>query len=124
MNVPVLTDPFGGLLRACPALPGAPTLLTAAGTHGVLGALAEAGIKAYAGKGCQGAPCPVRVPLCGRRLRRWRRRRTTHARIRCVVGRAMATPERWRLPCTRCCGTTRITAIVQDVLTLHHTATS
>ncbi|AJF63372.1 hypothetical protein SVTN_01520 [Streptomyces vietnamensis] len=47
MNVQVLTDPFGRLLGASPALPGSPHDLTAARAHGVVGALAEAGLKGW-----------------------------------------------------------------------------
>ncbi|MBB4987378.1 hypothetical protein GGE06_008351 [Streptomyces sp. SFB5A] len=48
MNVQVLTDPFGRLLWASPALPGATHDLTAARTHGIINALAEAGLKCWA----------------------------------------------------------------------------
>ncbi len=45
MNVQVLTDPFGRLLWASPALPGSTHDLTAARQHGIIDALAEAGVK-------------------------------------------------------------------------------
>lgn len=50
MNVQVLTDPFGRLLRASPALPGSTHDLTAARTHGIVEALADAGLKCWADK--------------------------------------------------------------------------
>ncbi len=42
MNVQVLTDPFGRLLWASPALPGSTHDLTAARQQGIIGALIEA----------------------------------------------------------------------------------
>jgi hypothetical protein len=69
MNVQVLTDPFGRLLWASPALPGATHDLTAARAHGIIDALATAGCITYADKAYQGAGRPVRVPFRGRRLK-------------------------------------------------------
>ncbi|MGW6358737.1 transposase family protein [Streptomyces sp. NPDC055092] len=120
MNVQVLTDPFGRLRWASPALPGATHDLTAAREHGIIDALAEAGLKAYADKAYQGAAHNVRVPFKGRRLKRWQRRHnTTHAKIRCVGEQAMAMLKGWRLLRKLCCSTNRITAIVQAILALH-----
>jgi hypothetical protein len=48
MNVQVLTDPFGRLLWASPALPGSTHDLTAARQHGIIEALADAGLKCWA----------------------------------------------------------------------------
>ena len=48
MNVQVLTDPFGRLLWASPALPGSTHDLTAARQHGMIEALAGAGLKCWA----------------------------------------------------------------------------
>jgi hypothetical protein len=42
MNSQVLTDPFGRLLWASPALPGSTHDLTAARQHGIIEALADA----------------------------------------------------------------------------------
>jgi hypothetical protein len=125
MNVQVLTDPFGRLLWASPALPGATHDLTAAREHGIIDALAEAGLKCWADKAYQGAAGNVRVPVKGRRLKRWQRRHnTTHAKIRCVGEQAMATLKSWRLLRKLRCSTNRITAIVKAVLTLHLAAAS
>lgn len=44
MNVQVLTDPFGRLLWASPALPGSTHDLSAARKHGIIEDLAEAGL--------------------------------------------------------------------------------
>lgn len=43
MNIQVLTDPFGRLFWASPALPGSAHDLTAARHHGIIDPLAEAG---------------------------------------------------------------------------------
>ncbi|MFJ8075710.1 transposase family protein, partial [Streptomyces sp. NPDC096176] len=54
---------------------------------------------------------------------RWKRRHnSTHAKIRCLGERAMATLKGWRLLRKLRCSTSRITAIVQAVLVLHHAA--
>ncbi|MFD7219353.1 transposase family protein [Streptomyces cyaneofuscatus] len=125
VNVQVLTDPFGRLLRASPALPGAPHDLTAAREHGIIEALAEAGLKCWADKAYQGAGGTVRVPFRGRRLKRWKRRHnTTHAKIRCLGEQAMATLKGWRLLRKLRCGTNRITDVVKAVLVLHHHASA
>ncbi|MFF2189444.1 transposase family protein [Streptomyces sp. NPDC058155] len=47
MNVQVLTVPFGWLLWASQALPGSTHHLTAARQHGIIDALAEAGLKCW-----------------------------------------------------------------------------
>ncbi|WP_328825829.1 transposase family protein [Streptomyces sp. NBC_00252] len=125
MNVQVLTDPFGRLLWASPALPFATHDLTAAREHGIIDALGEAGLKCWADKAYQSAAENVRVPFKGRRLKRWQRRHnTTHAKIRCVGEQAMATLKSWRLLRKLRCSTNRITAIVKAVLTLHLAAAS
>lgn len=50
MNVQVLTDPFGRLLRASPALPGSTHDLTAARRHGIIEALTASGLPCWADK--------------------------------------------------------------------------
>ncbi|GGQ33418.1 hypothetical protein GCM10010249_59920 [Streptomyces roseolilacinus] len=50
MNVQVLTDPFGRLLRASPALTGSTHDLTAARTHGIVDALTDADLECLADK--------------------------------------------------------------------------
>ncbi|MFJ4854104.1 transposase family protein [Streptomyces sp. NPDC088730] len=121
MNVQVLTDPFGRLLWASPALPGSTHDLTAARQHGIIESLTEAGLKCWADKAYQGAGGPVRVPFRGRRLKRWKRRHnTTHAKIRCLGEQAMATLKGWRLLRRLSCSTNRITDVVKAVLVLHH----
>ncbi|PJN36197.1 IS5/IS1182 family transposase [Streptomyces sp. CB02959] len=121
VNVQVLTDPFGRLLWASPALPGSTHDLTAARRHGITEALADAGLKCWADKAYQGAGAPVRVPFRGRRLKRWKRHHnTTHAKNRCVGEQAMATLKDWRLLRKLRCSTNRITDVVKAVLVLHH----
>ncbi|MFI0226457.1 transposase family protein [Streptomyces lydicus] len=124
MNVQVLTDPFGRLLWTSPALPGSTHDLTAARTHGIIDALAKAGVKCWADKAYQGAGRPVRVPFRGRRLKRWmRRHNSSHAKIRCLGEQAMATLKGWRLLRKLRCSTNRITDVVKAVLVLHHAST-
>ncbi|MFI2188617.1 transposase family protein [Streptomyces sioyaensis] len=121
MNVQVLTDPFGRLLWASPALPGTTHDLTAARSHGIIDALAAAGLKCWADKAYQGAGHLVRVPFRGRQLKGWRRRHNgTHAKIRCLGEQAMATLKGWRLLRKLRCSTNRITDIVKAVLVLHN----
>lgn len=62
MNVQVITDPFGRLLWASPALPGAVHDIRAARTHGIIAALSEAGVRCWSDKGYQGAGGTVRCP--------------------------------------------------------------
>ncbi|MDQ1008829.1 hypothetical protein QFZ82_003314 [Streptomyces sp. V4I23] len=122
MNVQVITDPFGRLIWASPALPGATHDITAARTHRVIGALAEVGIKCFADKGYQGAGSTVVVPFRGkhRNLSAGKQAvNVAHAKIRAVGEQAMATLKGWRLLRKLRCSTTRITDIVKAVLTLH-----
>lgn len=123
MNVQVLTDPFGRLLWASPALPGSTHDLTAARTHGIVDALAAAGLKCWADKAYQGAGRHIRVPFRGR-LKRWKRRHnSSHAKIRCLGEQAMAVLKGWRLLRKLRCSPNRITNIVKAVLILHHAST-
>lgn len=87
----------------------------------IIEALTDVGLKCWADKGYQGTGGSVRVPFRGRRLKRWKRRHnTTHAIIRCLGGRAMATLKGWRLLRKLRCSTNRITDVVKAVLVLHH----
>ncbi|CAL9614524.1 IS5 family transposase ISStsp4 [Streptomyces sp. enrichment culture] len=122
MNVQVIADPFGRLLWASPALPGAVHDIKAARTHGVIEALAEAGARCWADKGYQGADGTVRVPYRGRwdKLSAGQKAvNVSHARIRAVGEQAMATLKSWRLLRKLRCSTTRITDLVKAVLALH-----
>jgi hypothetical protein len=93
MNVQVVADPSGRLLWASPALPGAVHDVRAAREHGIVDALAEAGISCWADKGYQGAGGAVRVPYRGR----WETLSAgqqavnrSHAKIRALVEQAVA----------------------------------
>ncbi|MEV6123612.1 IS5 family transposase [Streptomyces sp. NPDC052077] len=122
MNVQVLTDPFGQLLWASPALPGAVHDIRAAREHGIIDALAQADAPCRADKGYRGAGGTVRIPYRGR----WHSLSAgqqavnrSHAKIRARVEQAMASLKNWRLLRKLRCSTTRITALVKAVLTLH-----
>ncbi|MFE9061882.1 transposase family protein [Streptomyces violaceusniger] len=114
--------PFYSGKRASPALPGSVHDIKAARTHGIIGALAGAGVECWADKGYWGAGGTVRVPYWGR----WetlspgqRAVNCSHAKIRALVEQAMATLKTWRLVRKLRCSTSRITSLVQAVLTLH-----
>jgi hypothetical protein len=122
MNVQVLTDWFGRLLWASPALPGAVHDIRAAREHGIIDALAQADVTCWADKGYRSAGGTVRIPYWGR----WETLSSgqkavnrSHAKIRAVVEQAMATLKNWRLLRKLQCSSTRITALVQAVLALH-----
>jgi hypothetical protein len=119
MNVQVLTDPFGRMLWASPALPGAVHDIRAAREHGVIDALAQADVTCWADKGYRGAGGTVRTPYWGR----WntlsagqKAVNRSHAKIRALVEQAMATLKNWRLLRKLRCSTNRITALIQAVL--------
>jgi hypothetical protein len=127
MNVQVIADPAGRLLWASAALPGAVHDISAARAHGIVGALAQADILCWAGKAYQGAGGTVRVPYRGR----WEKLSAgqqavnrSHAKIRALGEQAMATLKTWRLLRKLRCSTSRITAIVQAILTLHLNASN
>lgn len=122
MNVQVIAGPFGRLLWASPALPGAVHDIKAARTHGITDALADADLRCWADKGHQGAGGTVRVPYRGR----WNKLsegqqavKASHAKIRAPGEQAMATLKTWRLLRKLRCSTTRITDLAKAVLTLH-----
>ncbi|MHC5264024.1 transposase family protein [Streptomyces sp. UC4497] len=120
MNVQVIADPPGKLLWASPALPGATHDLTAARTTGIIDALAMTGLTTWAGRACQAAGRHIRVPIRGRKLKRWQRRHnTTHAKIRCVGEQAVATLKGWPVLRKIRCSTNRTTDLVRAILTLH-----
>lgn len=123
----VLTDPAGRLLWASPALPGAAHDIKAARTHGIIDALAEADVQCWADKAYRGTGGTTRVPYWGR----WETLSAgqqavnrSHATIRALVEQAMAALKNWRLLRNLRCSTTRITNLVQAVLTLHLTCSN
>ncbi|MET9535825.1 transposase family protein, partial [Streptomyces sp. NPDC006649] len=127
MNVQVITDPMGRLLWASPALPGTVHDTKTARTHGILDALTEAGLECFADKGYRGAGGTIRLPYWGR----WETLSAgqqavnrSHAKIRALAEQAVATLKSWRLLCKLRCSTTRITHLVQAILTLHLTCSN
>ncbi len=98
MNVQVIADPFGRLPWASPALPGATHDIRAAREHGIVDALAEAGIPRWADKAYRGVGGTIRVPC----RRRWdmlsagqQAVNRSHAKIRALVEQAVATLKSW-----------------------------
>jgi hypothetical protein len=127
MNVQVITDPFGRLLGASPALPGAVHDIKAARTHGIIDALTAAGVRCWADKGYQGARGTVRVPYRGRWAKLSAGQKAvnlSHAKIRAVGEQAMATLKQWRLLRKLRCSPSRITDIVKAVLARHLNAST
>ncbi|MEL5957312.1 transposase family protein [Streptomyces sp. CLV115] len=126
MNVQILADPFGRLLWASPALPGAVHDVRAAREHGIIDALTRVGATCWADKGYRGTGGTVRTPYWGR----WHALSAgqqavnrSHAKIRALVEQAMATLKSWRLLRKLRCSTTRITDVVKAVLVLLHVST-
>ncbi|MDQ0808362.1 hypothetical protein QFZ63_006918 [Streptomyces sp. B3I7] len=122
MNVQVIADPFGRLLWASPALPGAVHDVRAARDHGIIDVLARADVACWADKAYRGAGGTLRVPHWGR----WETLSTgqkavnrSHAKIRALGEQAVATLKSWRLLRKLRCATTRITSLVQAVICLH-----
>jgi hypothetical protein len=128
VNMQVLADPAGRLVWASPALPGAVHDLHAARTHGLLDALTDANVMTLADKGYQGAGGTIRTPFKRhhprpRLSRRQKAVNSSHARVRGIGERAVATLKDWKiLTKLRCCPR-RATAIVQAILVLHHAET-
>jgi hypothetical protein len=125
MNVQVLTDPFGKLIWASPALPGAVHDIRAASAHGLLDALDTTGVICWADMAYQGAAHVVRVPYRRRRDKLSAGQKAVnraHAKIRALGEQAMATLKTWRLLRKLRCSTTRVTDLVKAVLTLELTA--
>ncbi len=123
--MPVIADPAGRLVWASPALPGAVHDLTAARTHNIVDALTRAEVLTFADRGYQGAGGSVRTPFKRHRRRQRLSRREkavnrSHARIRALGERAIATLKTWRLLNKLRCCPRRATAIVQAILALHH----
>lgn len=122
MNVRVITDPFGRLLWASAALLGAVHDIKTARTHNIIDVLAGADLPCWADKGYQGAGGTARVPFRGKHRNLPAGQQAVnagHARIRAVGKQAIATLKGWRPLRKLRHSTTRITNLVQAVLTLH-----
>src|SRR4051812_39149719 len=94
--------------------------------HGIIDALAEAGINCWADKGYQGAGGTVRLPYRGS----WEKLSASqqeadraHAKIRALGDQAVATLKTWRL-LRNCVQYPRFTSLVQAVLNLHLTCSN
>ena len=124
MNIQVIASPHGHLLWISPALPGSAHDLSAAKTHGIIDALAAAGITTLADKAYQGAPPNVCTPYKATRHRKLNRGQKTankgHARIRARGERANATLKTWKILTKLRCSPHRTTAITQAILTLNN----
>ena len=126
LNVQVLADPAGRLIWAFPALPGSRHDIAAAHEHGILDALAAAGISTIADTGYQGAGPTVEVPQRRRRLdpdtghyrplsRAQKDVNTAHARQRGPGERANAALKSWKILRKIRASPNRATVLVQAV---------
>jgi hypothetical protein len=108
VNVQVIADPIGRLVWISPALPGARHDMGAAREHGILDALAEAGVHAVADTAYQGAGPNVAVPQRRRRLdpatgryralsRNQKQVNAAHARQRGPGERVNAELKNWKI---------------------------
>jgi hypothetical protein len=129
VNVQVIADPAGRLIWASPTLPGARHDMGAASEHGIIAALAAAGVQVVVDTGYQGAPTGFDLPQRRRRADRAtdERRRLSrsqrevnaaHAAQRGPGERANAMLKSWKiLRKIRCCPH-RATALVNAVQVL------
>ncbi len=119
----LLTDPVGRLVWASPALPGVVHDVTAARTVGLIDALTGAGVKTFADKGYQGVGGTIRTPFKRHRHRPWLSRgqrdvNRSHARIRAIGERAIATLKSRKVLTKLRCSPRRATALVRAILVL------
>ncbi|MCO1660534.1 transposase family protein [Pseudonocardia humida] len=129
VNVQVISDPAGRLIWASPALPGARHDMGAAREHGIIDALAAAGVQVIADNGYRGTGPGFDLPQRRRRAdaETGQRRRLSkaqravnaaHAAQRGPGERANAVLKSWRiLRKIRCCPS-RATALVNAVQVL------
>ncbi|MES9542922.1 transposase family protein [Actinomadura sp. NPDC000600] len=126
VNIQFLTDPHGRLIWASPVLPGSTQDLTAARVHGIIDALTSRAIACHADKGYVGAGGAIGTPYKRRKRRRLGKRKKLfnrhHAQIRALGEQGAATLKSWRILRKARCSPSRLTAIVQAILTLHHHA--
>jgi hypothetical protein len=103
------------------ASPGSTHDLSAARGHGIIDALADAGVMTFADKGYQSAGGTVRTPV-KRHHRRPPLSRSqkavnrSHAKIRGIGERAIATLKTWKLLAKLRCCPQRATAILAAIL--------
>jgi DDE superfamily endonuclease/Helix-turn-helix of DDE superfamily endonuclease len=123
VNAQVIADPAGRLTWISPALPGATHDLTAAREHGITDALTGANLMTFADKGYQGAGGSIRTPFKRHRHRprlscRQKDVNRSHARIRAVGERAIATLKYWKVRAKLHCCPRRATALLAAILAL------
>ncbi|MGI5201403.1 transposase family protein [Spirillospora sp. CA-108201] len=126
VNVQFLTDPHGELIWASPALPGSTHDLTAARHHGIVAGLTARAIACYADKGYVGAGGAIGTPYKRRKRRTLGKPKKLfnrhHAQVRAQGERGAATLKNWHILRKARCSPSRLTAIIQAILTLHHQA--
>ncbi|XVQ06912.1 transposase family protein [Spirillospora sp. CA-255316] len=126
VNIQFLTDPHGELIWASAALPGSTHDLTAARTHGIIDGLTARAIACYADKGYLGAGGAIGTPYKRRTRRKLGKRKKLfnrhHAKARAVGERGAAALKSWHILRKARCSPSRMTAVVQAILTLHHQA--
>jgi hypothetical protein len=126
MNIQFLTDPHGELIWASAALPGSVHDLTAARTHSIVQALTARAIACYADKGYVGAGGAIGTPYKRRKGHKLGKRKKLfnrhHAQVRAIGERGAATLKQWHILRKARCSPSRMTAVVQAILTLHHQA--
>jgi hypothetical protein len=126
VNVQFLTDPHGELIWASPALPGSVHDLTAARVHGIVAGLTRWAIACYADKGYVGAGGAIGTPYKRKKGRKPGKRKELfnrhHAKVRALGERGAATLKSWHILRKARCSPSRLTAIVQAILSLHHQA--
>ena len=123
VNAQVIADAVGRLRWISAALPGSTHDLTAAREHGIVDALTEQDVMTFADKGYQGAGGTVRTPFKRHRRRPRLSRREkavnrSHAKIRAVGERAIATIKCWKLLAKLHCCPKRATALLAAILVL------
>ncbi len=126
VNIQFPTDPNGELIWATPTLPGSTHDLTAARTHGIIHALTSRAIACYADKAYVGAGGAIGTPYKRDKRRKLGKRKKLfnrhHAKVRALGEQGAATLKHWHILRKARCSPSRLTAIVQAILTLHHQA--
>jgi DDE superfamily endonuclease/Helix-turn-helix of DDE superfamily endonuclease len=123
VNAQVIADAAGRLKWVSAALPGSTHDLTAAREHGLVEALTAEEVMTFADKGYQGAGGSIRTPFKRHRRRRRLSRREkavnrSHAKIRAIGERAIATLKCWKLPAKLHCCPKRATNLLAAILVL------
>jgi hypothetical protein len=116
-------DPHTRLICASPVLPGSTHDLTAARVHGVIDVLIRRAIACYADRGYADAGGAIGTPYKRRKRRRLGKSKKLfnrhYAQVRAPGERGATTLKSWRILCKARCSSSRLTGIVQTILTLH-----